>query len=313
MKNAALLILFNHNYEANLDRLKTIYESKFDNIYFIMPFYGGTRPDVIPVYENSYYFQGYIARALEALKHKEYEHYIIIGDDLILNPSINQNNYKEYFNVNEDRGFIPGPFLLSDTREQRPYRKFPPFWPWNKLAVNFKVNAKGIEVQKFLPSYNEAKQLLSRHGLHFSPKMSWRFFYGSGVYKHYFTRKKHWSAVKYTFKMLPYLRKSLQYPMIGSYSDIVVVPGKHVEPMIKYCGIFAALGLFVEIALPTALAFSVPEIADETGDNWKGETFWLKDTIEGLETKYEKSLSRLFEKFPDQTLYIHPVKLSRWK
>jgi hypothetical protein len=313
MKNAALLILFNHNYEANLDRLKKIYESKFDHIYFIMPFYGGKREDVIPVYENSYYFQGYIARALELLKHKEFEHYIIIGDDLILNPAINQHNYKEFFNVTDDKGFIPGPFLLSDTEEKRPNRKYPPYWPWNKHAVNFKVNVKGIEVQKYLPSYEEAKVLLQKHGYDFSPRMSWKFFYGKGVYKHYFNRKKHWSAVKYTFKMLPYLRKGLAYPVIGSYSDIIVIPGKHVEPMIRYCGIFAALGLFVEIALPTALAFSVPAMADETGLHFKGETFWQKEAIEGLETKYEKDLSRLFEKFPDQTLYIHPVKLSRWK
>lgn len=49
MYNVALIILFNHNYEKNLDALKDIYGDRFTHIWYIIPFYSGDREDVISV------------------------------------------------------------------------------------------------------------------------------------------------------------------------------------------------------------------------------------------------------------------------
>ena len=86
----ALLVLFNHKFERNLPTLRQIYASRFSNLFFIMPFYTGSEKDVIGVYENSLYFQGYIAQALQRIKCAGLNHYLVIGDDLILNPAINR-------------------------------------------------------------------------------------------------------------------------------------------------------------------------------------------------------------------------------
>src|SRR5438309_2566399 len=55
---AALIIVFNHRYDKNIPLLETLYEGRFSNIYYLVPFYDGEKENVIPVYENSFRFQG---------------------------------------------------------------------------------------------------------------------------------------------------------------------------------------------------------------------------------------------------------------
>lgn len=315
MSKVALVILFNHNYELNVVNLKKIYAGRFDHLFFIMPFYQGKEENIIPVYENSYYFQGYIAKALEQIKSGAYEHYIIIGDDLLLNPLINQDNYTDYFKVDQDTAFIPGPFLLNDTTVTSPYRHLAPYWPWIKSALNFRIVQPGIEVSKFLPGYEEALILLKKHGYEFTAHMPIKMFYSNKVWKSMFDRffrGKPEEVLTSLYYDLRNLNKKIPYPLIGSYSDIMVVPNKNINSFIKYCGIFAALHLFVEIAIPTALAFSVDKIVTEADLLYKGITYWNQEDIKLFGERYQNSLTNLYNNFPGNTLYIHPIKLSSW-
>ena len=56
----SLIVIFNHKFEQNINLLRKIYDGRFSNIFFILPFYKGNDEDVISVYESSYSFQGYI-------------------------------------------------------------------------------------------------------------------------------------------------------------------------------------------------------------------------------------------------------------
>lgn len=58
-----LTIIFNHRYDDNIKKLKRIYRGRFSEIRFIVPFYDLSDEDVIPVFESSYNFQGYLAQA----------------------------------------------------------------------------------------------------------------------------------------------------------------------------------------------------------------------------------------------------------
>lgn len=317
MSNIALVILFNHNYEANIEKLQKIYEARFTNIFFVMPFYKGKKTNVIPVYENSLYFQGYISKALEKINNDSFSHYIIIGDDLILNPGINENNYKEFFNLKEHSGFMPELFLLTDTKQTSPDRPFAPYWPGLLDALKFRIKQKGIEISKFLPNYNDAKNMLQKHGLTFSPKLPWKIIF-LPLKRLPFTRadfeyKKR--AIRNYVENVTHLffNRKIPYPLVGAYSDICIIPKTAVKDMIAYCGTFAALNLFVEVALPTAFAFSVPEIITEPDLKSSGLTLWNPVTVSEFENKYQSDLTYLFKNFPADTLYIHPIKLSRWK
>ena len=79
-----------------------------------------------------------------------------------------------------------------------------------------------------------------------------------------------------------------------------------------YCGAFAATRLFVEIAIPTAMALACEKIQFNKDVKLKQMALWSADDYKLLE-KFNYSLSALNEDYPENILFIHPVKLSKWK
>lgn len=314
MDKVALIVIFNHKYTKNLEILDEIYQSRFSDVWYVMPFYEGEREDVIPVYESSYYFHGYIATAISFLKNKGYDYYFTTGDDVFLNPIINEKNFKDFFKVDEDTAFIPGPFLLNNPKETRPSRPYFPVWNGLNKALNFKINQPGIHTSSILPSNEEAIRLLKSHGFNFTERVPRNMFFSNPVLKLTEGLKSNYHRLRIVFDNLRNIiyPKKLPYPLIGSYSDVVIISNKHQNKFTKYCGAFSALNLFVEIALPTSIAFAYPKIISEDNLNYKGETYWYYNHHE-CEKKYKNSLSFLKNNFPDKVLYIHPIKLSKWK
>ena len=78
----------------------------------------------------------------------------------------------------------------------------------------------------------------------------------------------------------------------------------------RICGIFAAMNLFVEIAIPTAIMLTF----DRTRVITRQEIgkFNARTRADDFGEKYNNSLSKLFQNWDDNLLFIHPIKLSRW-
>jgi len=110
--SVALIIIYNHQYNKNIEILEQIYKGRFSNIYHLVPFYNGEKPNVIAVYENSFYFHGYVAQGFKSYFRKDYAHYFFIADDLILNPIIDETNYTLYLNLNSNSCFLPNFIIL---------------------------------------------------------------------------------------------------------------------------------------------------------------------------------------------------------
>lgn len=314
MNTVALIIIFNHNYEANIQKLEQIYRTRFKNIWYVIPFYQGNHQNVIPVYENSHYFQSFIATALYKIKHLRFSHYIFIADDLYLNPKINEDSYQDYFKLDYDSAFISNFFPLDDSKESRPYRLYPPYWPGIEYAIDFELHKKGFEGQNVLPNYEQAIQALSKNGVSFNPLIRKKFllpiklkFGKDCIREMYYRLKISWSNIRFLFK-----KTTIKYPLVGGYSDILILPNKKLNNFIMHTKCFATLDLFVEIALPSALLYNYNKISTEDDLDFKTVTYWKKDGNE-TETQHCLSLNSLNENFPADTLYIHPVKLSKWK
>jgi hypothetical protein len=81
-----------------------------------------------------------------------------------------------------------------------------------------------------------------------------------------------------------------------------------------YCGIFAATHLFVEVAIPSALAMASPKLIYLAESKLSDGpcALWTPQDFHILET-YNQSLSRLLNNFPQGRLFLHPIKLSQWK
>lgn len=317
MNNVALVIIYNHNYEKNIERIEKIYVDRFDNIYHLMPFFRGKKNNVIPIYENSYYFQGFVTQFYNQINYKKFDHYFFLADDLLLNPKINQNNYQDFFAINNYKSFIPSFIDLS----QKTY------WTHIKKALNWNINKPGLEIQGFLPDFEIAKKLLSQNEINYLP-INWRqLSYGKISI---FESKNLIRITKRTIGYLVFKAKFiiniiyllitrkinklyLKYPMVGSYSDIFIVDSKSISKFSEYCGLFACTELFVEIAIPTSLVLSKAEISQELDTELCGGAIWDSDEINLILKQANYNLSSLMTNFPEDKLYLHPIKLSLLK
>lgn len=281
-----LVIIYNHQFNSNIELLEKLYAPRFSTIVHLVPFYQGSKLNVIPVYENSYYFQGYVAQAWRDLSAYDCDDFLFIGDDLLLNPIVNEKNYRDCLGVDDQTSFIPSVFELHNCRA---------FWWRCKEAVEWRPNPNGLEVKGMLPTHQEAMSHYERHQLCPGPLRA-------------FTANP---------KLLPDEEAgqqliTLPYPLIASYSDIFAIPRQVMQQFVHYCGVFAAARLFVELAIPSALAMASPRLISEAKNKLRGRALWTTDDLMLLDP-FEKSLSQLLDDFPRQYLYLHPIKLSQWR
>jgi len=307
----ALIVIYNHRFDKNIEIVENIYRSRFSLIYHLVPFYDGTKDNVISVYDNSYYFEGYIAQGYKHFRNKEISHYFFVSDDMILNPMINENNYCENFLLDTNTCFIPE---LTDFPRDN-------FFEWNRNTVAFnpfdkkKKFTKGVEVKGELPTAKDALALLERHGIHNKP-YSLKIYRKAPevtLFKRIKAFFKDWLIIR-----IPYGKKS-NYPLTSSYSDIFIVSQSVMGKFAHLCGCFSATRLFVEFAIPTALALSAEKIIQEKHLKLKGQGIHARyihvpgnENIEPLINSCNYDLSLLLKKFPESHLYLHPIKLSKW-
>lgn len=314
MNKPALIIIFNHNYQQNLEKLDAIYHKRFTNIFYVIPFYQGDRNDVITVFESSYYFQNFIATAIDRLKPLDFEHLLFVADDLFINPIVNENNYQHYFNIDQNACFISNYFLLSDKTENRPSRPMAPLWNPIFHALNFNPHMHGFELCRYIPPFNQAVEKFKNHGLAFTKRIPKGMFFPKKYRKSsnwIVNAKEMNSFIGKQLKHLKYLFKptALKYPLAGGYSDILILDKSSLTDFSTYAHAFGAANLFVEIAIPSALLLASKKISTENNITLKTETYWYYSK-DKLKARVGNSLSALINNFPEDTLYIHPVKLS---
>lgn len=304
MSEVVLIIIYNHQYNKNIEILEQIYKDRFSNIYHLVPFYTGEKKNVIPVYECSYNFQGYVAQGFKTYFKEEYIHYFFVADDLILNPVINEINYTQHLKLSTKTSFLPEIISLHKRED---------FWTHVVGAFRWNINFPGVEAKDELPDYSTALQLFSKFGLEVKPFNYLQIF-----------KKQEFSGISNVKKMYYYLlwrrrlfknknrEFHLSYPLVSSYSDIFVISSDTIKKFSHYCGVFASTKLFVEVAIPTSLVLSAEEIVTEKDLILQGGSLWTQEQYEILD-KYEEKLDVLLNDFPENLLYLHPIKLSKWK
>lgn len=319
MTKIALLIIYNHRFDKNIERLEKLYEDKFSYIYHIMPFYDGEKGNVIPVYASSYQFQSYIAQAYQHIKDKGYTHYFFVADDMILNPDINEHNLFEKTGIGTHQCYI------TDIREL--YHCYVAHHV-NKMR-KYHVRVKGVEVERILPSKQDAEKCFQEHNLQTGSVTT---VYLMKVARFAFYAKMLRQFVLLLFEIL-FHRVKVHYPLVWGYSDILLLPADIMKSFTTYCGAFAATGLFVEYAIPTSLIFSSNDII--TGNqlklravtqvyphkvvhsklatissDYEPPTCWDEEYVSD---KYHFDLQNLLTNFPKDMFFIHSIKLSTWK
>lgn len=302
-----LFIIFNHRFDKNIPILEDLYKDKFSNVYFIVPYYNGDKENVIPVFESSFYFEGYIAQAYQKIKNEGFSHYFFIADDMILNPLITEDTVFDVTGIKKDHCWI---YDFRDCKNTKLHHRVPTYTP---------IKMSGIEVNKMMPPVKDVMQKFDKLGLSYFPS-KWYAFQKAFKYlrPHRHCLKPLYDALSYILRVELVDLKSIDdyYPGIWAYSDILMITDDSINNFARYCGMFSGLKVFVENAIPLALIMASDKI--QTSKDIKlnaicqlpamGEEY-EKSFID----KYNYSLSDLLNNYPENIFYIHPLKLSKWK
>lgn len=322
-----LVVVFNHRYDQNIPKLLDLYRGRFERITFLVPAYTGDRPDTVGVLENAGCFQGYFWQALDRLRESRCRHYLLVGDDAILSPHVDARTLPGLLGLDERTGWIKSMTAATAGSFK---------WLNGTGAIRCVNRDPGIaRYRALLPDDAAWEARLARHGisagrdftldnLRANPSaapvnQARRFRWYRGLLGDAATlllppdlvRRLAASRIPVASRLArgSLRRRTLEVPLVTAYSDVVVVPGSALEEFARLCGVFAAMNLFVEVALPTALALSVERIRTEDDTGQRGRELWDASEVAALEAACDRSVARL----PRDTFYTHPVKLSRWR
>ena len=303
-----LVVIFNHRFDRNLPLLRKIYGARFSAIRFLMPFYDGADVDVIPVYESSHQFCGYLIQAYERLKDIPCTHFLFIGDDLIINPDFDETNFVARTNMHGKKFLTTEIVPLNSTDKFR--------WYWSACSSKPFYNPV-TSWRGSLYSYDEA---LAKFNEFFGAKYPETYgadFFGDpnlpgGNILGQWNNAEEFSSMVNLFKMLNENTFKIPYPMAMGYSDIFCVERGSLFEFSRLCGIFSAMKVFVEIAIPTAAVFTYKRDDVTFFPANSIQVFWGTDRV-AFENRFGKDFNRLYNEWDAQIAYVHPVKLSIWK
>lgn len=305
-----LIVIYNNNYESNIEKVEKLHQGKFSKIYHLMPFYTGTKENVIKVYGNSYQFQGYINYGLNTFINDEYTHYCFVGDDVVLSPHLNENNFTQYLNLDDDSGFVPGLEPVNYDLLMT--------WRWAYPSYYALIHSQNAcEYQRFIPSISQAQQCFEKHNLPSKNITS----EGFSFLQDYFSKNPN-NFYDYIFSsadkdiIKEHLSKNRGeqdlYPLVASYSDFFVIPHKKIREFTHLCSIFESIRIFAEVAIPTAMVLTLDRIVTAKSINKHAAIFTDPIKAEEFAIKSNYSIKALYSLWEDVGLLAHPIKLSKW-
>jgi hypothetical protein len=299
--NTKLVVIFNHRYEDNVEVLEDLYRERFAPT-FLMPFYRGGAPNVLAVHDSSHRFHGFVSEAHERFRGPDVTHYLFAADDLFLNPALTAENVTKELGLGTHTGWV---------KELRSLASTPFVWEHLMPAVETFQRNTGVEHQRELPAADEARRLISRHAEVSTDVKLANLRSFTGKVRPRELRHKHVRRALSNF-VWP-RRRRLPYPLVWGYSDCFVVPAGAMDDFVHYCGVFAAMDLFVEVAIPTALALACEDVATERDIPLECRELWTHEEQRALVTKHEGNIDVLTRRFDPTLFYVHPVKLSQWE
>ncbi len=319
-RKTALIVLYNHNYEKNIPAIRRLYGARFSQLLQLMPFYYGSDTDVVPVYGNSFLFHSFIAQARQRMKALDCDDFLIVGDDVLLHPDFNEHSAHELLHLEDGAFYLDGVIDLSAGECYHGINK----------AAEFCTAPPGLDASanRKAPSYEEAEATLRAKGVLGNTVMRrvkpyWRPFERPccrHLYANYKILRGHLWHIRNAIKnrLFP---KRMSYPCVFGYSDIISVPRERLDEWCDLLEIFATWQMFVELAIPTATLLlpevkvgMAPQTGKKTGNVWFPQDpihfTAVSALINEMVEHSGKRPEQLAAHYPQEYLYLHPVKLS---
>ena len=103
------------------------------------------------------------------------------------------------------------------------------------------------------------------------------------------------------------------FSLLAWESDLIVIPEENLKLFCHLSGIFAAMNLWVDTAIATAMVLSCTNITQERDHGLEGKEFWNPIDANKAIAKAEGKIANISDLFSEDISYIHPVKLSGFK
>lgn len=297
-----LVIEHNYNYPEPFEKLEELLSSRFPDRVHLIPFYNGKASHVYPVYEHSPYFERYFPQVIDKIFSPQYTHYVVVADDLMLNPGLTQYNLNDYLKLDEESSFLPDPWGMVHELSFRWTNSFSAInsFYMHDLFFHHAPNWK----EKFPPA-EEAWKLFERLGYRKGKiRLNWQ--------KPNAAFPTRWSAIKYYVKQWMKRRRTPPYPLLTGYAEFFVVAAPAMRQFAEWSETAGQMRLWVEPALHTLLPLCSPKVVYEKDRGLHGITLWDPKEVEAFYQKHKGSVASAASEFKPNTLYLHPVKLTRW-
>lgn len=302
-----LCVMFNHPYVKNIPLIRETFRASFDSVMFVVPYTASSDEDAITSYRGSYGFQGYIVDAAQKLLQSDADYFFFMQDDVVLNPYLTGDILVEKLRLREGGAFIPAfrP-LAGELRD----------WDWT-LASLWKIlfpmnriSGGGAEAWlAALPAAEEAfSKLRTQYGFDFPPitfDRNNKGVFHNAVPDPYYSTCIYKAAAEGLFETADG-RSSvrLPYPFCYGMSDFFAVDRETLIAMLHPLGVFSAAGLFVETAIPTAIAVAARRVMRSADAGMVANWFWGNHR----QTLDVNTIKKQFER---NLLLVHPIKISQ--
>lgn len=305
----SVCVIFNHPFPSNIPILRSILKSRFDFVTFVIPNYRSDEDDVITTYRGSYTFQGMIVDAYPKLKEQDADFYFFVQDDVFLNPLYTGEELIDKINLSQGESFLPGFAPLGGDISK---------WAWSaKVVAQFTkpmelLYGSGAENPlKFMPDAEMLSQKLeSVYGIkniEFTHEN--RHVFEQRVYDTKDLSIINGCAMEflsdYLFASQSVNNKiDIGYPFVHGMSDFFVASKDIMNELVHTLGVLSTFLVFAEVAIPTALAACSQKVIFL--NDVKMNIEWIWDT-----SRDSINAAKVIEDFKNNTLLIHPVKLSK--
>ncbi|MFG5408123.1 hypothetical protein ABXN37_08380 [Piscinibacter sakaiensis] len=160
-----LCVLMNHPFPSVIPILRKLYAGRFTSVLFLVPFYRCDEPDVLTVYRGSYTHAAYLTDVRERLAAVDCDHYLVVHDDVLLNPALSEATFRQTFPLGEREGYISHLFPVGGTVGD---------WTWlfgfapkalHPKSHLFGSGIEGATLRQYLPGHAQIAAKFAAHGI----------------------------------------------------------------------------------------------------------------------------------------------------
>ncbi len=293
-----------------------------------MPLYNknteGYKENIIPIFENQYQMSGYVAQAFDKIYSNEYDYYIFMSEECLLNPCVKSSNLKELFKLDSDTCFISDDIKAVDVDTLNDTN-----WAFPSV-FNITYGKNGAEIRNFIPEKAVARKLYTEKTGLKAPYLYRDYL--SYLQRHIVFNRRHnhpfFFKLKYgnmdikslTSAFVSKLEKDKLitiYPLVGAEAEFFIISKNVLKEFAHYCGLFAAGRIHYNAAFATSLCFSANKIKMPKDLNCEMQILNLckndSQISHNLELRCLKTNTiNLLNEEGENVLMAYPVSLNKW-